>query len=68
MDYVIESDPAAGPCLSCGIEVLGDGFCLGHDNRRLTPYCSRACAERDAEGGVFDEDAEEQYSPLDEPR
>jgi len=70
--YRIEVDPCAkGPCLGCGIEVLGSGFVLRHpDGESLSPYCSRSCADQDAEADVLgsDFDPDEGDGAIDEPR
>lgn len=70
--YSIEADPLAkGSCLGCGIEVLGSGFALMHSGGgSLSPYCSRSCADQDAEADVLgdDFDPDEGDGAIDEPR
>lgn len=71
-EYSVDGDPRAkGPCLGCGIEVLGSGFALRHSGgASLSPYCSRSCAGHDAEADVLggDFDPDEGEGAIDEPR
>jgi len=70
--YDIEADPRAkGPCLGCGIEVLGSGFTLRHSSgESLSPYCSQSCADQDAEADILgvDFDQDDGAGAIDEPR
>jgi len=71
MGYSIVPEPgASGPCLGCGITIVGPGFSIGHaSGRRAWPYCSRACAEQDAADDVLADGFEdEDIDPIDEPR
>ncbi len=70
--YSIEADPRAnGPCLGCGIKVIGPAFAIRHsDGGSLSPYCSRSCASNDAEADVLgaDFDQDDGVDAIDEPR
>jgi len=70
--YNIEADShAKGPCLGCGMEVLGPGFILRHSSgEAISPYCSQSCAYQDADADVLGDDfnADECEDAIDEPR
>ncbi len=64
--------PDKGTCLSCRVVLSDAAYELVHNSgRSASPYCSKACANMDADADILAEgfdDGDDDLQPMDEPR